>query len=126
MLDAETARQVEWRHVMNPQPVRKIANMRTRMKEYRAEMRRFIFWDMPLFAVIGAAVVFPGVYFLMRVLPTAIADSALSWWQAALVIWLTALVPPIMMFKPERPSEQDILDAIALRRQVGMDDTLEP
>jgi hypothetical protein len=64
MLDSETARQVKWHHAMNPRPIQKLANMQMRMDEYRAEMRRFVFVDMMLMAVVGAAVVFPAVYLL--------------------------------------------------------------
>jgi hypothetical protein len=39
-------------------------------------------------------------------------------------MWFALLVPPFMMMKPTRPTAQDLLNDIALRRQVGMDDTI--
>ena len=58
------------------------------------------------------------------VVPTADVQQDPSWWLTAICTWLVLLVPPFMMMKPKRPTEQDVLQDIALRRLVGMDDTV--
>jgi hypothetical protein len=121
MLDPETARQVKWLHATNPKPVQKLSNMRMRLGRYRVEMARFLFVDFATIAVIAAVIVFPLSYFLPSVFS---AERDASWWKLALILWGGTLVPPFLVMKPKRPTEQGLLEDIAMRRQVGMDDTV--
>jgi len=128
MLDPETARQIKWHHAMNPKPVQKIANLQMRMASYHLEMRGFL-RDLAVMALVEACIVFPFVYFAPTIFSALLSrsvdmDRGPLVWFLAVIMWVGMLVPPFMMMKPKRPTERDVLYDIALRRQVGMDDTV--
>src|SRR4051812_42054751 len=111
MLEPETARQVKWRHATNPRPVQNLVNMQTRLDAYKSELRSFTLHAVGM-ALVTACVASAVIYLVPR---------EPSNWMLIGLISLGILVPPLVMLKPERPTEQDIQNDIALRRQVGMD-----
>ena len=129
LLDPETARQVKWRNAVNPpQGVQPIANLPMRMERYRDDLARF-YRDLAAIAILTALLLVPAFYFTPVIL-SAVSGTTVdpqhveSLWPMAVLFWLGMLVPVVMLLKPKRPTQQDVLDDIALRRQVGMDDTV--
>ena len=111
-----------------PTTVQPIDNLEQRMTEYRTEALQFY------------TLLLPGLFFLALVLSLAffyaanrfagplfqgvpVFESA-PWPWVALGFATVMTIPPLLILKPERPSYKDILRDIALRRALGMDDTV--
>lgn len=101
--------------------VQKIANYEQRKQEYSADCRKFWLNEFSPLAAIGALVVFGGMYGLSKIGITPDSD----WRLSALLIWAVLLIPPVKMMYPEMPHPNDVLYDQALRRTVGMDDSVD-
>lgn len=107
---------------MQPQP---IANFEQRMNEYREEMRNFLLREctwMLLICVlvsVGMMYLFAHFSFLGIQLP---AD--LDWLSLGVITGGALMIPPFLMMKPRRPEPGDVKADQALRRAMGMDDSV--
>lgn len=102
--------------------VQRITNFKHRMQEYNAECRGFWLKEFPAFAIIGALVIFPAMRGLSKI---DTISEPWDWRLSAFFIWSLSLIPLIKMMHPEKPHPDDVLRDQALRRTVGMDDSVE-
>ncbi len=106
----------------------KVQNMAWRQEVYRKEMLQYFARTLPWLVVIGTVVTFGFMYILSRYvvgdeLRTTVGN--MNWKQAALVMDIILLIPPALMMKPRKPRQEDIEFERAMRRSVGMDDSVE-
>ena len=101
--------------------IQKIANYEQRKQEYSEDCREFWMKEFPPLATIGAVVVLGGMYGLSKIGLT----PDLDWRVSALLIWVVLLIAPVKMMYPEMPHPNDVLWDQALRRTVGMDDSVD-
>lgn len=100
--------------------IENIANLETRLAQYRQERFDFYTQQLPMFLGIGLFVL-GGLLFGLHYWTGNYAN-----WQLHTVILAVCLtVPPALAVKPKRPTEADVLADQALRRFHGMDDTVE-
>jgi len=109
----------------NPMKVQMLLNFDQRMQAYREDRRNFWIKEFSSFALAGIVVTF-GMMFVVSKIPGVEFPMNSNWWQFAFLFWLGAMVIPIKMMHPKRPSPDDVLRDQALRRQFGMDDTVTP
>lgn len=102
--------------------VQKIANYEQRKQEYIADCKNFWLKEFLPLAVIGALVAFGGMYGLLK---AGITTPDLDWRLSAIIIWAGMLIAPVKMMYPDKPHPNDVLYDQALRRTVGMDDSVD-
>lgn len=104
--------------------VQKISNFENRMKKYRSDCTNFWLKEFSVFALIGAVVIFGLMYGASKI-PGFKPPLNLDWKQIALLLWVVAIILPIKMMHPEKPSPEDVSRDQLLRRLHGMDDSVE-
>lgn len=112
LLDKEVARKIKWNNA---------TNMSTRMKNYHSECRGYYRTILEIVSMVTVAMIVVA-FLLSTFCDDFIFDS--SFWIKAGLIYLF-MIPIFIIQAPKRPTEVDILNDQALRRQVGMDDSVE-
>lgn len=72
------------------------------MADYARRSRAFWRTEFLMVALIGAVIIFPASYFLAQ------QYRGMPWWRCALDIWLLAMVMPVLVMRPKKPTEHDV------------------
>ena len=100
--------------------VQPILNLEDRMRRYRSECFRVYAGELPamflLFLCLSLA-----LFFAMN---KYLGPLDYDWRLCALAFAVVIEILPVVMFKPKRPTQEDVLRDQALRREYGLDDTV--
>lgn len=101
---------------MKPCP---IANLEQRLTKYRAELKRWLFIEVPLLIVICSAMTTAFVFFI-----ESPDESILTWISLSAVFGVFLALPPLSIIKPVKPTQSDVNRDVALRDAFNIDSTI--
>jgi len=104
--------------------VQPIANFEQRMTQYRQEMRDFVLLQCPWLFMASLTVSLGFMYVATHSSFQGIPPMQGDWRLLGLLAAVALMIPPIAMMKPECPTPGDVAADQALRRAMGMDDSV--
>jgi hypothetical protein len=124
LLDPETVRQVKWQHAVNPSPVRPIATYEQREALYRKQIRDFHLRECSWMLALFASICFGLTFIFTKMFAYGAEPLDLDWRLPGLIMTIATMIPAYLTMKPARRQPGDVEEDRALRRAVGMGDTL--
>lgn len=104
--------------------VQPIANFEQRMTQYRQEMRNFVLLECSFMFAVSLAVSLGVMYLATHFSSYGMPPMQGDWRLLGLLFAVGLMVPPVAMMKPECPTPGDVAADRALRRAMGMDDSV--